>query len=462
MVEDKEFIYSFEKEIRNELVNAEQVVKNVFRKKIDRLEGSANEIIKAKADDLRDIYRKVLCFLLDVETNILGKLPEKSIIVARRLLPSDTVQLDQKNVEGIIVQEGSIHAHSALLARSLGIPALCTKEKSFTSPGLGETIIINGYTKKAILFPSPKTVENHYRKKAESTLEIKKRTRVIRVVPKTKKGLSVQIFANANTREEIYYSNKAGSDGIGLFRTEMFYLQSRNLPNEDKLFSCLQQAVETAGNGPFTFRLLDIGGDKRLPYFEFEEEFSPFLGLRGIRLLLQNPELLRTQIRALLRISMIKDIKILIPMVSVPDEITAVRKQINRCRQETGLSPAPKAFLLGSMVETPASAIRIKNILKHSDFISIGTNDLTQYIMAASRENPNVAELYEKGFEYLLPLIDNISKICRENKKECCVCGEMANNEVYLNKMIAYGVNQFSVAPFRIPHLKRYIRSLRL
>lgn len=462
MIEDEEFVYSFEKQIREDLVNAEQVTKNVFRRQIERFDGASNEMIKAKADDLRDIFRKVLRALLGIDTSILGNLPTKAVIIARRLLPSDTVRLDQKNIEGIIVQEGSIHAHSALLARSLGIPALCTDGKEINVVHLGETVIIDGYSNCAIVRPSAKTIENHRRRKAGSSLEVKRRARVIKAVAKTVSGITIPILANANTLEEIGLALKSGCDGIGLFRTETIYLQSKTMPTEDDLFECLRQAVEPVRGKPVTIRLLDIGGDKRLPYFQFEEEFSPFLGLRGIRLLLQNPELLRTQIRVLIRLSIIQRIRILIPMVSIPEEVDEVKRYVRKTQEELDAPSNTTHLELGTMIETPSSALAIKQITAKSDFISIGTNDLTQYIMAASRENPNVAGLYEKGIEYVLPLIENIAKVCEKKGKECCLCGEMANDETILKRFIECGVNQFSVSSFRIPHLKNYVRKLKL
>ena len=462
MIEDKEFVRSFETEMRNALVNAEQVTKNVFRRHIERFEGSANKVIKAKADDLRDIFRKVLRSLLGIETSILCNLPENSVIVARRLLPSDTLRLDQKNVQGIIVQEGSIHAHSALLARSLGIPALSTNGTSVDTVKLGETVIIDGYTSCTIVCPAPATVQTYCEKKERSSLEAKKRMNAIRTVSRTASGKTIQIFANANTLEEVDSALKAGCDGIGLFRTENVYLQSRWIPTEDDLFEYLKQAVKPVDNRPVTIRLLDIGGDKRLPYFQFEEEFSPFLGLRGVRLLLKNPDLLKTQLRALLRLSTIRSIKILIPMVSIPEEIVEVRHYVNECREELGSVLQAGSLELGSMVETPSSALAIEELVSVSDFISIGTNDLVQYIMAASRENPNVAGLYEKGFEYVLPLVETIAKVCIRNNRECCVCGEMANDESFLKKFIEHGITRFSVSAFRIPHLKAYVRRLAL
>lgn len=460
MIEDEEFLYSFEKNLRNELVNAEQVVKNVFRRQIDIFDNSSNEIIKAKADDLRDIFRKVLRSLLGIETSILIKLPKKAVILARRLLPSDTVKIDQKNVEGIIVQEGSIHAHSALLARSLGIPAFCTNGHPIKSIDHGTSTIIDGYVNKIFFDPTYKTIKYYENKKRTSSLEIKKKTRIIQGVSKTKSGKSIRILSNSNTLEEVNLAIEAGSDGIGLFRTETLYLQSKTMPNENDLYHNLLSVITPMGNKPLTFRLLDIGGDKRLPYFEFEEEFSPFLGMRGVRVLLKNPELLASQFRVFLRLSTISSLKILIPMVSIADEIVKVRNIFSECEKDTGLNKKRKAIKLGSMIETPSSALSVEEIVAESDFISIGTNDLIQYIMAASRENPNVSYLYEMGIDFILPLIKKIATVCQKAKKECCVCGEIANNENVLRKFIECGIDQFSVSSFRIPFLKQYIKNM--
>ena len=460
MIGDDEFAYSLEQELRNELINAEQVAKNVFRRKIDIIENSSNEIIKAKADDLRDILRKVLRSLLGIETSILGKLPKNSIVIARRLLPSDTVNFDQKNIEGIIVQEGSIHAHSALLARSLGIPAFCTNGRPIKEIVHKANTIIDGYSDEVFVNPTNSFIQSYKKKKESSSLEIKKKSRIIKELTSTQSGKPIRIFSNASTLDEINIALESGCDGIGLFRTETLYLQSKTMPNEDDLYQGLIQAIEPIGNKPLTIRLLDIGGDKRLPYYEFEEEFSPFLGLRGIRLLLKNPELLASQLRVFLRLSKNHNLQILIPMVSISDEIVEVREMLKKCGEEIGINAKHKGIKLGSMIETPSSALSIEDIVKVSDFISIGTNDLTQYIMAASRENPNVSYLYERGIEFILPLIRHIVDVCNNAEKKCSICGESANNEEYLKKYIECGVRQFSVSSFRIPYLKQYVKGL--
>ena len=462
MMDDEEFINSFEKEMRDELINAEQVAKNVFRKYIDRFSASTHDSVKAKADDIRDIFRKVLRSLLGIETSILTELPRKTIIIARRLLPSDTVKIDQRNIEGIIVQEGSIHAHSAMLARSLGIPALCTDGRPIFLMNSGEKVIIDGYSDRAVINPDRKTLSALLTRKKQSSLERKKKTEVIPSIVTTRAGRTIQMLANANSIEDVTTALQSGCDGIGLFRTETLYLQNKYMPDENDLFNSLKAVIEAAGDKPVTIRLVDIGGDKRLPYFELDEEFSPFLGLRGIRLLLRNRELLKTQLRALFRLRSFSDFRVLLPMVTVPEEITELRTILADCRKEFGLADDADLFQIGSMVETPASALAIERIVAVSDFISIGTNDLTQYIMAASRENPNVAHLYEKGFEYVLPLVENIARVCRQKGKECGICGETANDERYLEKFIAAGVTQFSVAAYRLPYLKASVKKLKV
>jgi len=458
MIEDHQFLYAFEKELRNELTNAERVVKNVFRRQIELLDGSSNEMIKAKADDLRDIFRKVLHRLLGSEKNILAKLPKNAIIIAKRLLPSDTVKLDQKNIEGIIVEEGSIHAHSALLARSLGIPALCTNGKPIKKLSDNGCTLIDGYKQIALLNVTEKTASKYREKRKESSIEVKRRKRTIKGIVKTKSGIPIQLLANANTVEEITASVKAGCDGIGLFRTETLYFQFERLPDEEYLFNSLKRAIEPLGDLPLIIRLLDIGGDKRLPYFDQSDEFSPFLGMRGVRLLLSKPAFLKTQIRALVKLNAIHKLKILIPMVTIPDEVAAVRKVLIQCQKEQG---APEQIPLGAMVETPSAALAIDDMLQVADFISIGTNDLTQYVMAASRENPNVAELYDRGGDYILPLVKKVKAACEKHDKQCSICGEIVNNEKYMRQYIEAGIDMFSVSAFRIPHLKSFVKTLK-
>lgn len=461
MLDDNEFTGLFETEMRNELTNAEQVTKNVFRKYINRFENLENEIIKSKTEDLHDILRKMLRHLLGIDTNILARLPENSIIISRRLLPSDTIILDRNHVKGIIVEEGSIHAHSAIIARSLGIPALVTNEKILQEIQDRTTVIIDGFSGKAIINPLYSTAGIYRNRQSAIGNELSKKIRSVKGYAKTVSGRTIKLMANANTLQEVQNAKECGCDGIGLFRTEGIYLQHKSLPDEEELYVHLKNALEPAGNIPITVRVLDIGGDKRLPYFQLNNEVSPFLGLRGIRLLLRNPALLKTQINVLLKLHQEFNLRVLLPMVTLPEEVSAVYNMIEGCQKDLKHILKKKNIRLGCMIETPASALAIDEFLQVSDFISIGTNDLIQYVMAASRENPDVADYYEKGIDYILPLIKNIANACKKAGKECSVCGEIVNEEHCLKKFMDCGIDQFSISAFRIPHLKAYIRELK-
>ncbi len=461
MLEDEAFIDSFETEMKNELINAEQVLKNVFRKQINRFECSENEVFRAKADDLKDILRKLLRNLLGIDMSVLAKLPENSIIISRRLLPSDTIMLDIKNARGIIVEEGSIYSHSAIMARSLGIPALLTNGTSLRGIGDGTPIIVDGNAEKAIIHPHHSTISLYRHRQVTLADEFANKLRAIKGVSRTRSGRMIHLMANASTLQEVQCALESGCDGIGLFRTETIYLQNRTLPGEDELYAQLYTALEPARNVPITVRVLDIGGDKRLPYLQnTTDEISPFLGLRGIRFLLRNPVLLKTQLKVFLKLHQEFNIKVLLPMVTLPEEIRTVLDMVAECREELKLNSKRKKIKIGCMIETPASALGIEKILEVSDFISVGTNDLIQYVMAASRENPDVANYYKKGIDYILPVVKNIEDACRQADRECCICGEIVNDEHCLEKFMACGVSQFSISAYRIPHLKAHVRGL--
>lgn len=460
MLDDEEFTGLFEIEMKNELTNAEQVTKNVFRKYINRFEGLENEIIKSKSEDLQDILRKILRHLLGIDTNILTRLPENSIILSRRLLPSDTIMLDRNNVKGIIVEEGSTHAHSAIIARSLGIPALLSNDKFLCNIEDKSTIIVDGFEGKAIVNPLFTTANIYKHRYSVLKSEFSTKIHSLKGFARTSSGRTIKLLANANTDKEIENAKECGCDGIGLFRTEAIYLQQKSLPDENELYSHLKKALKPAESMPITVRVLDIGGDKRLPYLNYDNDVSPFLGLRGIRLLLKNPTLLKTQFNVFLKLHQEFNLRILLPMVTLPEEVHAVHKILCECQNELKPYLRKKTVKIGCMIETPASALAIDKFIVLSDFISIGTNDLIQYVMAASRENPDVADYYEKGIDYILPLVRNIAKACKKAGKECCVCGEIVNDEHCLKKIMHCGIEQFSISAFRIPHLKAYIREL--
>ena len=459
MLEDASFLSEIHTELQKSLMNAEQVVKNVFRRYINRFSDATSETIKAKAGDLRDILRKVLRNLMGINTSVLEKLPANAIVVTRRLLPSDTIHIDKRNVAGIVIQEGSVHSHSALLARSLSIPAACSDGKSLDFINEDDRIIVDGSSGSILCNPSSAMLTSYREKHRLLSGKQNRDTRIVKNHVKTSRGKTIIIYANASNHSEVSQAVLQGCDGIGLFRTESLYLESKTMPTEKELYDKLRHALAATENLKVTLRVLDIGGDKKLPYFDTGDPISPFLGLRGIRILLKNPDILSTQLKVFVRLGNKFNIRVLLPMITLAEEITTVRKMLDEYCQQY----APhrrKRMELGAMIETPAAVLAIDRIIKVSDFVSIGTNDLTQYVMAAGRESPEVASYFDKGAEHMFTMAKMVADAARKSGKECSVCGEMANDKLHLEHFVKAGISHFSVSPYRIPDLKRNIRNL--
>lgn len=436
------------------LISAEQTVKNVFNKRISDLNKVKSEIIQNKTDDIYDIYRRVIRALTGAENNILENLPKDSIIIARRLLPSDTLNLKYKNVKGIIVGEGSSISHTAILAKSLGIPAISGIKNALKIIKPGTTVIIDAVNGQVITNPAKKE-KNHYLNliKIENQIS-KKEIAESKKKATTLDGTEISIYGNAASERDINLLIKNGGLGIGLLRTENFYLSQKKIPDENILYHHFFSIFKKLKNKEITFRLLDVGGDKKIPYIHFDTESNPFLGLRGIRILLKHPKLLESQLRAVIKLSKDFKIKVLIPMVTIPDEIIKIKKMLAKLTDEKGLKSIP----IGAMIETPAAVINIKEICKICDFINIGTNDLIQYTMAASRNNVNVSEYFEEGAKIIKPSIKYVVKIAKKYNTTCCLCGELANDKKWIKKLLELGIRNISVSPFFIPKIKSVIR----
>jgi phosphotransferase system enzyme I (PtsI) len=460
ILDDPVLMPEFEAGLQDNLINAEQVLRNVFRKYISKFSDSTHERLQAKADDLRDIVRKILRSLLGIDKSALEKLPRNAIVVARRLLPSDTASLDKVNISGIVVQEGSVHSHSALLARSLKIPAVWAKELVLDKVLKGTGMIING-TEGRLYYNPPIAVVKEYREKQRLIFSMHRSPEKTKIgFVRMKNGEIVKVFANASNCSEVKQAVSHGCDGIGLFRTEALYLESKLLPTENELYKKLAEALKIIGNLPVTLRVLDIGGDKRLPYLENADIDGSFLGLRGIRYLLKNPELLRKQLMVFVRLRKRFNVRILLPMISFAGEVALVREILDDCLRAQSNEKKLGRIQLGSMIETPAAVFSIKDIVKISDFISIGTNDLAQYTMAAGRENPEVADYYDKGVDHIFTMTKIVTRAARAQGKECSLCGEMANDTAHVERLVEAGIRSFSVSPYQIQKIKQFISEL--
>lgn len=462
ILKDVTLLREIEKEIKSGLVNAEYAVRKVLRKWAERFRSSETEKIRSRADDIEDLARRVLCHFMRCDMNVLENIPARSVIVARRLLPSDTARLKRKNVEGIVVEDGSKFSHAAIIATASGIPAVAGVNKILEKIKPGDRLIVDGYEGVVIKDPGREEVKEYKRKagsakKAEARLIAgsKKKARI-------RGGGTVKVYANAASREDVKTASSRGFDGIGLLRIEQIYMSTRILPDEEYLKKKLAVIIAGAGKKVITLRLLDAGADKGLPYIDIEDEANPDLGLRGVRLLLKYKNLLKTQLKVAMILSVTRKIRILVPMVTFHGEIEEVREAAEECAAELANERGIKVKLpgIGAMIETPAAVENIEKISGVSDFISVGTNDLIQYSVAAGRDNPSVAEYYEYGAGLAVKYIGRIVKCAVKHNIECGVCGEIAGDIRWTKPLIKAGVRVLSVSPYLIPEIKKKISNI--
>ncbi len=442
------------KELESELINAEQVVKHVFRKWQRKLRSSNAETPGRPGDDVADIGRRLLRHLAGLQAHVLEDLPEGSVVIAKRLLPSDTVFLSRQATEAVVLEFAGPLSHAALLTRELGVPAVSEIPQVLDRIATGDTLLVDGQAGLVVVHPTPLTLAAFRERLARQNADRYSDRETCHDPARSTDGIEYEVMANVSCREDVMHALENGADGVGLYRVEGIYLARHIPPTEDELIQHLRESLKSMADKPITVRLLDAGGDKELPFLNLPTEPNPFLGLRGIRLLLAYPELLDTQLRALLRLSADFPIRILVPMVTLSEEMISVREKLQALADEAG-HPVPP---LGAMIETPAAALCAADIANQSDFLSIGTNDLTQYTMVAGRENPTVSKYFVDDH----PAIRQLIKLTAESAVDIAVsiCGELASRQEGLLIAAENKIRSLSVAPPLIPEVKAMIRAL--
>ncbi|MBB6479440.1 phosphoenolpyruvate--protein phosphotransferase [Spirochaeta isovalerica] len=452
ILQDSSLFIDIENELNEQLLNGEIIVRDIFRRLEKRFLLFEDKERSEKAKDIRDIAGRVIKKLQGREDNILSSLPPDTILVSRRLLPSDTVFLDRKNVKAIITVEGSRGSHSAILARALNIPYVTIQDKIEMLPNLKQAIV-DSDENTCIINPDGRLIEEY-----RNRILLHESSRARHMAPGKPleyRKHKISLLANVSSREEAIAASDSGADGIGLFRMENIYLTSRTIPDERFLLKQFEEIFSHMIVKEITIRLVDIGSDKTPAYLDFKNEINPALGLRGIRFLLKHRNLLQTQLEACIRFNRKVPIKILLPMVSVPSEVIEVREIVS------GIKGGEK-IPVGAMIETPAAVFNFDSILETSDFISIGTNDLFQYTMAADRENKAVAGYFDMGFETLYGSIKGMIEKSRDAVKDCTICGEIAGDREYISSILKIGLTRFSVLPNLIPQVREEIMKCNL
>ena len=463
MLEDPELLRAVRAIIERENVNAEVALERATEQYAQALEALDDEHLQARAADVRDVAGRVLRILLGLETFGASELTVPSIVVARNLTPSDTVMLDKNLVLGFLMAEGGATSHTAILARTLGLPAVLGVGEAALGAEHGEWLIIDGDEGCAHLRPDPET-RARYNQKQETQAELTAWTRPRADEPAvTEDGHRVAVLANIGTVSDAHLARARGAEGVGLLRTEFLYLNRPHLPSEAEQAAAYAEIADLFEGAPVVLRTLDIGGDKPLPGLELPEETNPFLGLRALRLGLAHPsEVLTPQLRAVLRAAAGRSLKLMFPLVATVAEVRAARAQLDRCRAElvaAGVA-VPDLLEVGIMVEVPAAALMADHLAAEVDFFSIGTNDLTQYTLAADRTNADVSYLLKGLNPAVLRLIKLVIDAAKAQGKRVSLCGELAGEPLAIPILLGLGLDAFSMNPPAIPIAKQIIRAL--
>lgn len=448
---------SLQREIRDEvegtLIDASQALARVFLRWEEKFRATGEEKLKDRADDLVDLQGRLLREIAGVKTTALEKMPPGRVLVASRLFPSDTVALPRRGVLGIILEFGGPGSHAALLARALGIPTVALIPKATERIADAQEVIVDAFAGEVILSPDPAT-RSRYEENIRTAQEGALQSRRLSMEPvRTTDGKEIAVMANVGCGEDITVAVENGADGIGLYRIEQFYLARNTPPSVAELLAELRGALAPFQGKMITIRLLDLGADKPVPFVQFPSEDDPFLGRRGVRLLLQYPDLLDTQLKALLEIAREHDVHILVPMVTLAEDMERVRRRLREIADAAGIIRLPP---LGAMIETPAAALCVRELIPHSDFFSIGTNDLTQFTMAAGRENPLVNDYFLEDHPAVLRLVQIV--LDEAGQTPVSVCGELAADLNSIPKLLKLGLCSLSVAPPLAPAVKEAIR----
>jgi len=461
ILEDPYFISQIFQDIRENGINAEaSVLKQIdeFKKVFEKMN---DPYIKARAQDLGDIGRRVIQKLMPSQQNSYD-LTEPVIIVASELTPSDTVRLDREKVLAFATESGGKDSHAAILARSFGIPAVVGLEGLITKVKKGDLLIVDGDMGLLMINPPEEVIQNYHDLQNKREIYSSELKKIIPLPSKTLDGHEIRLWANIGSLADMEYALYFGAHGIGLFRTELPFLVWRRFLSEDEQFSLYQKVVLMGGGKEVTIRTLDFGGDKFFEDGKSQREKNPFLGYRSIRVFLKEKDLFKQQLRAILRASAYGQMKILFPMISSIEEVWQVRELFEITKIELrneGISFNEK-ISFGIMIEIPSIAIIVDQLIKEVDFLSIGTNDLIQYTLAVDRDNDLVNSLYQPLNPAVLRLIHTITEVAKKTNKPLTLCGEMAGNPKYIPLLVGLGLTDLSMNPYSLLEAKKMIRSI--
>ncbi|EAF1869682.1 phosphoenolpyruvate--protein phosphotransferase [Listeria monocytogenes] len=462
VLNDPELTGPIEESIKNSKTNAETALQETTDMFIGMFESMDNEYMRERAADIKDVRKRVLSHLLGVTIPNPALIDEEVVVVAADLTPSDTAQLNRNFVKGFVTDIGGRTSHSAIMARSLEIPAVVGTKEVTASVAKNDIVIIDGLEGNVIIHPTEEQIAHYEKIKSDFALQQAEWDKLKNEKTVSKDGVHVELAANIGTPNDLEGVISNGGEAVGLYRTEFLYMGRDNFPTEEEQFEAYKAVVSGMDGKSVVVRTLDIGGDKTLPYLELPEEMNPFLGFRAIRLCFANEELFRTQLRALLRASVYGNLKIMFPMIATVNEFRQARDILldEKAKLKAAGTEVSDSIELGIMIEIPAAAVLADQFAKEVDFFSIGTNDLIQYTMAADRMNERVSYLYQPYNPSILRLVKMVIDASHKEGKWTGMCGEMAGDQTAVPLLLGLGLDEFSMSASSILKSRSLIKRL--
>ena len=461
LLEDEELEQEIIALIKDKHMTADAAAHEVIEGQATALEELDDEYLKERAADVRDIGKRLLRNILGLAIIDLSSIQEEVILVAADLTPSETAQLNLNKVLGFITDAGGRTSHTSIMARSLELPAIVGTGSVTSQVKNDDYLILDAVNNQVYVNPTNEVIEQ-LRAVQEQVATEKAELAKLKDLPAiTLDGHQVEVCANIGTVRDVEGAERNGAEGVGLYRTEFLFMDRESLQTEEEQFAAYKAGAEVNGSQAVIVRTMDIGGDKELPYMNFPKEENPFLGWRAVRIAMDRKEILRDQVRAILRASAFGKLRIMFPMIISVEEVRALRKEIEIYKQE--LRDEGKAFdesiEIGVMVETPAAATIARHLAKEVDFFSIGTNDLTQYTLAVDRGNDMISHLYQPMSPSVLTLIKQVIDASHAEGKWTGMCGELAGDERATLLLLGMGLDEFSMSAISIPRIKKIIRN---
>lgn len=462
VLSDPELVDAVKQKIENEKVNAEAAMDDVSSMFINMFESMDNEYMKERAADIRDVSKRVLAHLLNVTFTTPASISEEVVILAEDLTPSDTAQLNRKFVKGFATDIGGRTSHSAIMSRSMEIPAVVGTKTITEKVENGVMVIIDGLDGHVIVNPSEEEIATYEEKQKQYKKQKEEWAKLVNEKTFSSDSVQVELAANIGTPADVKGVLENGAEGVGLYRTEFLYMGRDQLPTEDEQFNAYHEVLEKMEGKPVVIRTLDIGGDKELPYLNLPKELNPFLGFRAIRLCLEEQDIFRTQLRALLRASRYGNLKIMFPMIATLGEFREAKGILTEEKEKLTAEgiEVSDSIEVGIMVEIPSTAVMADTFAKEVDFFSIGTNDLIQYTMAADRMNEQVSYLYQPYNPAILRLVKMVIDAAHKEGKWAGMCGEMAGDPIAIPILLGLGLDEFSMSATSVLPARSQILSL--